>query len=144
MAATTFIKDPLVNKSLKQIAYVSGTLSSVIGILGLAVAFSKSKTLVTLAIVITSICLVTLISLAAHALAYLGYHVSLLPTNTVLLFMNRTWIGFEGENFQKTVNNPSELYLLINELSIGKVLWTVWTKIISDSNTTIMLRLHTS
>lgn len=104
MATTNFIKDPVVLRNLKHIAYISGTLSSVIGILGFIVAFSKSKILVTITIITTSICLVTLVSLAAHAFTYLGYQVALIPTNKILHFMNRTWISHEGDNFQKTVS----------------------------------------
>lgn len=103
MAAAAFIRDPLVEKNLRYIAYVSGILSSMIGIMGFIVAFTRSKTCVTLAIISTSICLVTLVSLAAHAFTYLSYHVAVMPTNRILLIMNRTWIGLEGENFQKAV-----------------------------------------
>lgn len=103
MAATAFIKDPLVEKNLRYIAYVSGILSSTIGIMGFIVAFTRSKTCVTLAIITTSVCLVSLVSLAAHAFTYLSYHVSVMPTKRILLIMNRTWIGLEGENFQKAV-----------------------------------------
>lgn len=104
MATTTFIKDRLVQRNLKHIAYIGGALTSLIAILGFTVAFSKNRTFVIVAIVVTSICLITLVSLAAHAFTYLGYHVALVPTTRVLALMNRTWIGVEGDNFQRAVS----------------------------------------
>lgn len=142
MAATTFIRDPLVHKNLRHIAYISGVLSSVIGILGFTVAFSKNKTFVTVAVVTTSICLITLVSLAAHAFTYLGYQIALVPKSRVLALMNRTWIGVEGENFQRAVSTViCEVILIKCQFSTGKMLWTVWTGIIFNTTTTIMLWL---
>lgn len=104
MASTPYFKNPAVEKRLRCIAYISGTLSSIMAVLGFVTAFTRNKNRLFLAIIGTLFIIVSLVSLAAHALSIIGFHIALLPSQRTQLLMNSKWIGPDGKHFQIAVS----------------------------------------